>query len=1089
MYSKRSAVAVLISAAMLFLPRTAVGAGGCIPHTTNQVAATTTVKNITGIEPMVMVEVGTQVHLIGIAQSETFDANCTSTKTQLPFKWALSFQAPGQMPTNPVLSDNNTLTPQFNADARGIYTALLEASGFESVVRIETIAPKGWYSLGPYGYGAGNTGRINTLAFDAKSGFLYAGTALGGVFKSTDEGATWTPMTDHKGLPTLAIGALAVGPDSVIYAGTGDLHSNDNGLFQSGSGIWKSGDGGVTWTPAGTNVGMACPGGTVAFTGNAAKIVVHPNKPNVVYVAGNQGVLRSTDGGACWTSILNVSASDIMLDPSAPTTLYVGTPGQQPPLLKTMNAEDVAPLFAKLTIPLADKYSFIALAVAPTTPQRIYAAFGLDSRTDILRSSDGGGTWTQLPSQDACAGQCAYDMALAVSPTDPDRVVYGQRYPTQSTDGGAGWIDLRSESGHADYHAIVFSPKNPSELFAANDGGVYRIVLPPKANPAPLLGWEPRNVGLAVTQAVGLAIAPSSPRVSTLGAWDNGSQSRFVGRQWTMFGGGDGFYAAIDADPKLTFYYSGNAGIGGNLARFDGKHGVDVGISNGFSSNPYKVGELASSSANDRPGSKFYVAEQANADPKLDWRCADPDPDINNAASAWDFEFGPNGVYYATHTDGSIWRFSLAKNRSIKNCAANATNAQGATRIFKSPNPASIRTTLDPFPPEGLYAVIGNSKDAGRVLHLTKAQGQWTATPLAGVPGQAGALPDVLSDSDTISADPLAPDIVYVGTHHGLWQGNRQGNGSYEWVLNQDMPDTWVFGIVAHQNLKAGFSKVLRLTTYGRGIWERYPPAAELTTVPPVIPCFNCGIINLPPWKDGPVFRLSVPDSVAWVAVPYTFDGPAGSTAKVQVSVLNGGVPQRFFITEPQRVGPGGGVVPIQIRYGQDTAPLGLHTDALRVSVVPENRSRDAQISSTTYEFDYWWLRPEAHLLQIGAGALDPGPAQIETRINLASDSAVTKRDSGTIEVPVRSGAAITVDVLPRVPLGTRNADFQVWTVNDRLAGTEPRLRLKVEGNTRIVAHYKPNTPAEQLFEEFPAVPGAPAQRTLTHPQGFVSPR
>jgi hypothetical protein len=957
----------------------------------------------------------------------------------------------------------------------GTYWVELDAGAFKARTQIETTDDRRWFSVGPYGEPGGNpsVGRVNTLAFDPPGATLYAGSALGGAFVSTDLAQSWTAMTDHKALPTLGIGSLAVGADGSVYAGTGDLHWNDRALPPpSGSGVWKSMDKGLTWNAVGTTVGGTCPNGSVAFTGNARKIAAHPNKAGLIYVGADQGIFRTMDGGNCWTMISNANATDVAMDPATPTTLYVAVPGRGNNILKTVNAEDPTPAFSPLAQPVNDNYGWVLLAVAQTAPMTVYAALATDTKTDFLRTRDGGASWFQGPSQNGCAGQCSYDMALAVSPGDADRVVYGERYPHQSIDGIQTWIDLRSDTGHMDYHAMVFAPSHRDWLYAASDVGVFTIILPAKQNPNPFLGWRAQNIGLNIAQSPGLAIAANDSNLSSIGVWDNGSEYRTLGRTWNEIvgAGRDGFYAAIDASPIPAYYYSGSAADNLDLARSDGKTATVIGTSNDFWSSPYKVGELATSSANDRPGAKFYVAENANTDATMDWRCADPDPDPANSGSAWDFEFAPDGWYLATHTDGSIWRFKLDPKLPVLGCGANQTNAQAITKIYQAPNPSFMRISVDPFEFGSLYAAVGSNRDAARVLHLTQSQGKWIAAPLAGTAGSPGALPNVLGSSQWIQADPYFPGLLYVGTPRGLWQGAVQNDGSWNWTLNADIPDTQVMQIVPHRSVK-GYSRVLRLNTNGRGVWERFSKA-PLSAKLGIPSCFNCEPYE--PYNPEPAARPRVSDYAAWISVPYSFAGPAGTTASLRVVPTVHGIAQTFFVTQRQKITAGSGWVQVQVWYGKTQAPLGLHTDGLRVVITPQGGSapstfakqksslpQEGNASSraklhpfiTTLPFEKWWVRPETCLLTVDAQAVDPLAVSVPVSVKIrVSDRVVEGRTP--MVVPVPRYAHVTVETAPVTPLRGREAHLQSWTDNGALAGTGRTLTLTAGANTKAVAHF-----------------------------------
>jgi hypothetical protein len=500
--------------------------GVCQAHDYINVFASSS-PDLGGIEPATLVTIGTKVQLLGIAEKDHISPQCiTQVLQQLPFEWEVIFQSPDGNSTKINVENPKSLNPTFDAKEKGNYfvtfTTLTMPS--ESVkIKIEAIGKgRSWFSIGPSGLREGfffnpDVGRVNTLAFHpAGNGIVYAGSALGGVFKSTDLGHNWFPVTDHKGLPTLAIGALAVSADGTIYAGTGDSHPNSgfSKLWQSGSGIWKSSDAGATWQPAGQKIG-ACDN-SIAFSGTATKIVADPQNPNIIYAASDQGVLRSVDAGNCWSRVFAKPVTDIVLDSTEThSNLYAAKADGQNSLVVN-NIGCLGPnncFFNVLPVPILDNYDGVVLAVAPTDVRTLYFAFATSARTDFFKSVDGGAHWTQGKSTTQCANQCPYDMAIAVSPNESTRVFYGDRYAWQSVNGTQSWLDLRNkDGGHTDYHGLVFSPSFQIGIYAANDGGVYRINTPAsRRNPTPILGWQPLNQGLSIAQAPGLAISPTEP--------------------------------------------------------------------------------------------------------------------------------------------------------------------------------------------------------------------------------------------------------------------------------------------------------------------------------------------------------------------------------------------------------------------------------------------------------------------------------------------------------------------------------------------------------------------------------------------------
>jgi len=910
---------------------------------------------------------------------------------------------------------------------------------------------------------------VNVLAFDPNHpATLYAGSAYGGVWKSLDRGGSWFPMSDHKGLPTLGVGALAVAADGTVYVGTGDPNPGADSYFQYGRGVYKSGDGGVTWQPAGTTVDERCPQESVAFTGQARRILVDPHNANVVYVAANEGLFRSMNAGGCWQRLLGLvtGITDIAMDPLNTTTLYVATPNFVEGLWKTTDAKAPFPHFVPfMHLPVSTTYKVILLAVAPSAPATVYAAFSVDDRSDIIRSTDGGQTWQQRQSR--CSfHQCAYDTAVAISPTDPDQLVYADVKASLSTDGGQSWRSIGS--GHDDFHALTFAPDNPQLLYAATDGGVYRITVSSGQ------GWEPRNLGLVIAQSNVLALAPTNSQAAAIGVWDNGTQRRLAGRSWQQIWGGDGFNAAIDAASDQTIYYNYNAcgctRHGSEFDRYPG--GAMIGSADGYLSNPYRPGELFAVGPNGTSNSQLYVSEETNTQSPASWHCADPNP---TSSRAFSLEFSPDGSFYLSRQDGTISHFTLSLSpTSVVLCGPGKTAAQNVRLIFVGPPPANggspiiPRLALDPFNPQSIYVVLPGASTPQRVLRLSQINSKWTLTPLA------ATLDTSLTLTGAIGADPRMRGEVYVGTTNGLYVGILQGNGTYSWGMNTDVPDTYITGIVAQRNSQ-GYSGILRVDTFGRGVWERLSGPHRCQPVGVTISC----------WPDTTtVHCLSCPSSpsdfaasqrnpsatngAAWLAIPYDYRGEAGPHAFVRVAMLSHGKELPFFFTQDQQVGIGQGSIVVKLMYAANNPPLGVHTDAIRYELLAQPNG--PIITSTTVPFDRWWLRPEARLLMLDAeginqdvGAHEEGgdatSSSIPIPLTVQIGQRPVMRGNAPLSLPIVSGTKVTIQVASAFKTDQGTLYFSQWVRDSARTGTQAAITLTLTENTTLTASYTTTRP------------------------------
>ncbi|SHJ35979.1 Por secretion system C-terminal sorting domain-containing protein [Hymenobacter daecheongensis DSM 21074] len=437
-----------------------------------------------------------------------------------------------------------------------------------------SLAQTTWTERGPVNV----AGRIRALVVDpadASGNTLWAGAAGGGLWKTTNATAaspTWTTVDNF--FSTLAVTAIAFDPrdSNTMYFGTGEGFFNADAA--RGLGIWKSTNHGATWTqlPA-TAVGT-----TFHYV---TKLVVHPVSGDV-YAGTRSGLQRSTTGGTSWTTVLGAGVgatssriADVEL--GADNTFYVSAGlGEQDGIYRSTTG--AANSWTKLnTLPTSGLpttgYRRIELACAPSDANRVYAIFENSSNAQVLglyRSNDGGTTWTtmSLPGGTTTAlasSQAWYDLAAAVSPTNPDQLyvagldifrtlaantdpVVWQKVSVWSTTPGS------SNFVHADHHVITFASADGNHAYFGNDGGVFISTNAMSTTLAPI--FSQRNNGLNVTQFYALAVHPTNVNYFLAGAQDNGTQKYTTAglNTTTTATGGDGAFCFIDEDePQYQF--------------------------------------------------------------------------------------------------------------------------------------------------------------------------------------------------------------------------------------------------------------------------------------------------------------------------------------------------------------------------------------------------------------------------------------------------------------------------------------------------------------------------------------------------------
>ena len=327
-------------------------------------------------------------------------------------------------------------------------------------------------------------GRVTTVTgVPSEPRTFYMGVASGGVFKTTDAGASWQPITDGK-VPLGSTGSIAVAESdpNTIYLGTGsdDIRSN----VSAGRGVYKSTDAGATWSFVG-----------LYDAGQIGSVRIHPTNPNVVWVAAigdafknnpERGVFKTTDGGKTWRKVLFVSdsigAADLELDPANPDIVYAWMwRGQRKPWTIISGAENSSGVgfyestdggehFAKITNGLpAELVGKANLAVTAANPNRVYALVEAKPGGGLYRSEDAGQSWKQISTFAQLITRPFYYVTLGVDPTNADVVYAGAENFYKSTDGGANWTTLRPP--HGDNHDIWINPHDGKIMIQANDGG------------------------------------------------------------------------------------------------------------------------------------------------------------------------------------------------------------------------------------------------------------------------------------------------------------------------------------------------------------------------------------------------------------------------------------------------------------------------------------------------------------------------------------------------------------------------------------------------------------------------------------------
>ncbi len=332
-----------------------------------------------------------------------------------------------------------------------------------------------WRLVGPFR--GGRALAVTGVAGDAET--YYFGAVAGGVWKTTNGGLTWTPMTDKTGI--MSVGAIAVAPSdpNVVYVGTGE--SCIRGNISYGDGMYKSVDGGKTWTHIGLEDSQ-----------HIAKVIVHPQNPDVVYVAAlghaygpneMRGVFRSNDGGKSWQKILfkdnKTGAIDLVFDPNNPHILFAamweaqrtpwslvsGGPGSG--LYKSSDDGATWKRLEGQGLP-SGVLGRIGVSVSGADGNRVYAIIEAE-KGGIYRSEDAGDSWKLINPDHRFTQRSWYFHHIFADPKNADTVYVLNTGVSRSTDGGHTFESIRAP--HGDNHGLWIDPTHPQWMIVGNDGG------------------------------------------------------------------------------------------------------------------------------------------------------------------------------------------------------------------------------------------------------------------------------------------------------------------------------------------------------------------------------------------------------------------------------------------------------------------------------------------------------------------------------------------------------------------------------------------------------------------------------------------
>ncbi|MDZ4745722.1 MAG: T9SS type A sorting domain-containing protein [bacterium] len=671
-------------------------------------------------------------------------------------------------------------------------------------------SPK-WVELGPIGPdelvgGWQGIGRVNCLAISqTQPDVMFLGSALGGIWKTTNAGALWTPI-DVPSLPTFGVSDIAIAPsnENVMYVATGDVNGTFPGNTANGSfsyGVLKSVDGGATWSLTDLNY-------EASNNRLVARLWVDPRNADIVLAATNRDIQRTTDGGTSWTAVSpNGIYRDMIGNPLAPDFLYATTYGYTGNAMfyrSTNNGvdwEEVEPL------PDANR---IRLSVTKANVNMIMAVasrFEDGGLEGVYLSYDKGQTFSGVqvpqnllgysPSGAGSGGNGWYTLAGAVSPIDPTVFLVGGVNIWKSSNSGAGFSIATNWTGgsvpwlHADQHFLTYHPSR-NILYACHDGGIAQSTDNGTT-------WKDISKGLRIQQYYALSVSNIKPNLTIAGAQDNSTMLTTDGINFRHVLFADGMDNAIDPNNPNVLYGSSQ---NGNFMR-----SVDGGNTWTGMVNPDEVGDAGGAwtspiATHPTISGTIYVA-------------------FTRVYKSTDF--GNTWTPISEFSDGHIRHLAVAPSNTNYMYAATddvlwyTTNGGETWNTKVDPLGTGFIQDIEVHPTEpGRYWVTyGGYQAARKIIEVNNGTVQGiTRRGLANVP--CNSVKYLQGDQGRLM----------VGTDLGVF---TMPIGGSEWIpYGTNMPTTIVTDMEYIST-----TNMLRVSTFGRGIWE--VPVTFCTANKPVL--------------------------------------------------------------------------------------------------------------------------------------------------------------------------------------------------------------------------------------------------------------
>lgn len=665
-------------------------------------------------------------------------------------------------------------------------------------------------SIGP----AGMSGRIADIqAVVANPDVVYVGVSIGGVWKTTNGGMTWKPIFDEQ--PVAAVGAVAVyqANPSIVWVGTGE--GNPRNSASVGNGVYKSLDGGDTWTHMGLDK-----------TERIHRILLHPNNPDVAFAAAmgqmwgenpDRGVYKTTDGGKTWRKVLyvneKVGCAELVMDPSNPNKLFAamweyrrwpwffksGGPGSG--LYVTYDGgETWKRLTDKEGLPKGE-LGRMGIAIAKNNPDVVYALVEA-TRNALYRSDDGGKSFRMINNSPNVAPRPFYYCDIRVDPQNENRLYSLHSNLQVSDDGGRTFRTLGGQNRvHSDHHALWIHPNDGSFLIDGNDGGVYfshdygrtwRMV-----DNLPLGQFYHINVDMELPYNVFGGMQDNGSWRGPSDVWENNGIRNW---HWNEVGFGDGFATLVDAsDPRYGYAMS----QGGNLIRFNWTTGERKSIrppapdnvelrfnwNAGIAQDPFDTRTIYY-------GSQFV---HKSTDRGESWTIISPDLTTNDPSKQKQDESGglskdvtaaENHTTILTIAPSPIQQGVIWVGTDDGNVQVTQDAGKTWTNVVKNIPGVPANTWVphieaSKFDAGTAYVVFDDHRRSNWTTYVYKTTDfgkSWTSLTKNDPTAAKKDKKEMWGYALVIEQDPVKKDLLYLGTEFGLWVSFDDGKNWMKWT-------------------------------------------------------------------------------------------------------------------------------------------------------------------------------------------------------------------------------------------------------------------------------------------------------------------